>query len=133
VDGGFFGDEEPELQDEDELAGDVATSDQAAVDAITEEVGLDNRLLPLSLIQMTAGRLAIAKVCAPTLTMFKSVARLGGSMIGLLQRKISHAMNGRISTNHPFLTWSLWSKERRHWTRYLCSLVLLIFCTSAHT
>jgi hypothetical protein len=74
VDGGSFGDEEPELQDEDELAGDVATSDQAAVDAITEEVGLDNRLLPLSLIQMTAGRLAIAKVCAPTLTMFKSVA-----------------------------------------------------------
>lgn len=64
VDGGSFGDEEPELQDEDELAGDVATSDQAAVDAITEEVGLDNRLLPLSLIQMTAGRLAIAKLRA---------------------------------------------------------------------
>ena len=62
---GAVGDEEPGLEeDSEEIAGDVAASDQAMIDDIIEEVELDGRLssAPLSPAGVRVGCFAIAKV-----------------------------------------------------------------------
>ncbi|KAF4617981.1 hypothetical protein D9613_012955 [Agrocybe pediades] len=55
------GDEEPELDEEDDIAADVQMSDAAAVNGVTEDADLDSRLDPLSAHDMNIGRLSIAK------------------------------------------------------------------------
>ena len=60
------GDEEPNIDDEDddEIAGEVASSDAAAVTDIIHEADASIRLDPLPLADANFGRVSIAKVSA---------------------------------------------------------------------
>ena len=62
--GDGYGDEEPEAgsDDGDEIAGDVATSDEASVTEIVDEADLSTRLDPLLGFEANVARVAIAKV-----------------------------------------------------------------------
>ena len=62
--GDGYGDEEPEVgaDDGDEIAHDVATSDEATVTEIVDEADLSTRLAPLLGYEANIARVAIAKV-----------------------------------------------------------------------
>ena len=64
VDGEGVGDEEATVDsdDEDEIAGDVASSDAAAVTDIIHDADASIRLDQLSLVEANVGRVSIAKV-----------------------------------------------------------------------
>jgi len=65
VNGEGVGDEELDIgsDDEDEIAGDVATSDAAAVMEIIHNADKNIRLDPLPSDEANVGRVSIAKVC----------------------------------------------------------------------
>lgn len=64
VNGEGVGDEEPDvdLEDNDELADDVASSDDAAVMEIIRDAELSIRLDPLLSDEVNVGRVSVAKV-----------------------------------------------------------------------
>ena len=68
VNGDGVGDEEPGVDlEDDEIAGDVATSDAAAVTEIIRDAEASIRLDPLPTDEANLGRVSIAKVSSPNI------------------------------------------------------------------
>jgi len=68
VNGEGVGDEEPDVDsDDDEIAGDVVTSDAAAVTEIIHDAEASIRLDPLPSDEANLGRVLIAKVSSPNI------------------------------------------------------------------
>lgn len=58
----MVGDEDPEVEDDDELAPDIIASDASAVDDIVSEEELNQRLTALSAEDSRLGQISITKV-----------------------------------------------------------------------
>ena len=68
VNGEGVGDEEPDVDlEDDEIAGNVATSDAAAVTEIIRDAEASIRLDPLPTDEANLGRVSIAKVSSPNI------------------------------------------------------------------